>query len=161
MKTGQIRKLVMVASLSIGGIFMLSSCDKSNDNNNTGKNYTVSGNASGSQMVPTVTGSGSATISGTYNSNTRVLTYTSNWTNLTGAPTTASFYSGATGTAGAAIGSSWTLGTGLSGTGSVSSSITLSADQAAQLLAGTMYYAYSTATHPNGEVRGQLTATAQ
>ena len=62
MKTGQIRKLVMVVSFSIGGMFMLSSCDKSNDNNNTGKNYTVSGNASGSQMVPTVTGSGSAIV---------------------------------------------------------------------------------------------------
>jgi len=160
MKTVQLKKMVLIASLVLGSTFVLSSCDKNDDNDNA-KMYNVSGNASGSQMVPAVTGSGSASINGTYNSNTRVLTYTSNWTNLTAAPTGASFYSGASGTAGTSIGSSWSLGTGLSASGTVSSSITLTADQAAQLLAGTLYYAYNTAAHPTGEVRGQITATAQ
>src|SRR5689334_13092819 len=103
MKTVNLKKIVIIASVVAGSTFMFSSCDKSDDNDNA-KMYTVSGNASGSQMVPSVTGSGSASISGTYNSNTRVLTYTSNWTNLTGAPTAASFYSGTSGTAGVAVG---------------------------------------------------------
>ena len=160
MKTVQIRKVVMIASLALSSTFMLVSCSKDNNNDN-GKNYTVSGNASGSQMVPAVTGSGSGSISGTYNSNTRVLTYTSNWTNLTGAPTSASFYSGATGTVGTQLGSNWSLGTGLSGSGTVNSSVTLTTDQAAQLLAGTLYYTYNTVANPSGEVRGQISATAQ
>lgn len=160
MKTVQFKNAVMVASLVLGSVFIFSSCDKSNDNDNA-KMYNVSGNASGSQMVPSVTGNGSATINGTYNSNTRVLTYTSNWTNLTGAPTSAGFYSGASGTVGTQIGTNWSLGTGLSGSGTTSSSVTLTADQAAQLLAGNMYYTYGTVANSTGEVRGQLSATAQ
>jgi len=160
MKTVQFKNVVMVASLVLGSAFMFSSCSKNDDNDNA-KMYTVSGNASGSQMVPSVTGSGSATINGTYNSNTRVLTYTSNWTNLTGAPTMARFYSGASGTVGTQVGTDWSLGTGLSASGTTSSSVTLTADQAAQLLAGNMYYTYGTVAHSTGEVRGQLSATAQ
>jgi len=161
MKTVNLKKMVMVASLVAGSAFMFSSCEKSKDSDNNAKMYNVSGNASGSQMVPTVAGSGSATLTGTYNSNTRVLTYTSNWTNLTGAPTSASFYSGASGTVGVAVGSNWSLGTGLSGSGTVSSSTTLTADQAADLLAGKLYYTYNTVANSSGEVRGQVTATAQ
>jgi len=160
MKTVQFKNVVMVASLVLSSAFMFSSCDKNDDNDNA-KMYTVSGNASGSQMVPSVTGTGSATINGTYNSNTRVLTYTSNWTNLTGAPTSAGFYSGASGTVGTQIGTNWSLGTGLSGSGTVSSSATLTTEQAAQLLAGTLYYTYNTVANPSGEVRGQISATAQ
>ena len=74
--------------------------------------FTISGNAGGSQVVPAVTDSGTATISGTYSSSTRQLITTTNWTNLTVGPTTGGFYVGATGTNGTLVGSDWALGTG-------------------------------------------------
>jgi hypothetical protein len=162
MKTGTLARMMMISSMVLCSVFVLSSCDKDDDNNNNNTTmYTVNGNASGTQMVPSVTGTGSATITGTYDRNTRVMTYTSNWTNLTGAPTSASFYSGASGVAGATVGSPWTLGTGLTGTGSFSGSTTLTADQETQLLNNGWYYTYSTVTNPGGEVRGQITTTLQ
>jgi len=153
--------MVLVSSLVFFGNALIS-CEKEKDNDtNKAGMYTVSGSASGSQMVPSVAGSGTASISGTYSSDTKVLTYTTTWSNLSGGPTAAAFYSGATGANGAVVGSLWTLGTGLSGTGSFSSNTTLTAEQEVQLLNGNMYYALSTATHTTGEVRGQITATPQ
>jgi hypothetical protein len=162
MKTVNLKKMVVVASIAIGSLFMLSSCHKDDDvNNNNGTTYTISGNGNGTQMLPSVAGTGSSTITGTYNTNTRMLTYNTAWTNLTGAPTSAGFYSGASGVAGTAAGSSWTLGSGLTGTGTFSGSMTLTADQQDQLLNNGWYYTYGTTANPNGEVRGQISATAQ
>jgi len=153
---------MIISSLIFFSLFVFSSCQKDNEaKTGTNSMYTVSGNASGSQVVPPVSGSGAATISGTYNSNTRLITYTTNWSNLTGAPTAAAFYSGATGVNGAIVGNAWALGTGLTATGSFSSTATLTADQAAQLTSGNLYYTLSTAAHATGEVRGQITVTPQ
>jgi hypothetical protein len=151
--------MAMISSIALASVFAFSSCDKDDDdnNNNTGS-YTISGNASGSQMVPSVTGNGTGTISGTYNPNTGVMSYTSNWNNLSGAPLSAGFYNGATGVSGTAVGSPWTLGTNTTGTGSVSGTMTLTSDQASQLTNGGWYYSYGTAANPTGEIRGQMTA---
>ena len=53
----------------------------------------------------------------------------------------------------------WTLGTGLTGTGSYSSTMELTQAQADQLLNGGWYYTLGTATNSNGEVRGQISAS--
>src|ERR1041385_3179544 len=90
------KRMTLISSLVFISAFALVSCEKDHDNNNNGTTYNVSGNASGSQMVPSVTGTGTGSISGTYNTNTRILTYTTTWTNLTGAPTMGAFYTGAT-----------------------------------------------------------------
>jgi hypothetical protein len=139
--------------------FGVSSCDKDDDDNDNNRSYTVSGNANGTQMVPSVTGNGTGTITGTYDPNTRMMTYTSAWTGLSGAPTSAGFYNGASGVSGTAVGTPWALGTGLTGTGNFSGSMTLTSEQADQLTAGNWYYSYSTAGNTGGEVRGQITAT--
>lgn len=152
------KRFVLISSAVIISALILASCKKDNNNNQT--SYSISGNASGSQMVPAVSGSGSATISGTYNSNTKMLSYTTNWTGLSGAPTLGAFYSGASGTNGSLIGSAWTLGTGLSSSGTFSGQTTLTSDQATQLINGNWYYVLGTAANANGEVRGQITATA-
>jgi hypothetical protein len=123
------------------------------------RNYTISGNASGTQMVPAVQGNGMGTITGTFNPTTNVLTYTANWSNLTGAPTRAAFYNGATGQAGTMMGTQWTLGTGLTGTGSMSGTMTLTPQQASQLTSGNWYWSLGTGANANGEIRGQITAT--
>lgn len=154
-------KIFLVASVAVLSIAAFSSCNKdNNDSNNNNKTYSISGNASGSQMVPSVSGNGTGTISGTYDPNTMVLNYTTNWSGLTGAPTSGGFYSGASGANGTMIGSVWNMGAGLSSTGSYTGQMTLTADQASQLTSGNWYYTMGTATNTSGEVRGQITATA-
>lgn len=154
------KRFLVVASMVVLSTFVLSSCDKDDDDNkDTTTTYSISGNASGSQMVPSVNGNGTATISGTYDANTRVLTYTTNWTGLSGAPTSGGFYAGATGANGSLVGSNWTLGTGLTSTGTFSGQTTLTSAEANQLLNGGWYYSLGTASNSNGEVRGQITTT--
>jgi hypothetical protein len=134
------------------------SCDDDDDTSNN-QPYSISGNASGSQVVPAVTGSGTGTITGTYDPKTKQLTYTSNWSGLTGAPTSGGFYTGASGASGVAVGSPWTFDATATGTGSNSGTMTLTGDQAEQLIKGNWYYTYGTAANPNGEIRGQVTAS--
>jgi hypothetical protein len=163
MKTGLIsffgRRTISGLFLA-GAIVLLTNCKKDN-NNNTSANYTVSGNANGSQVVPPTDGNGNGTISGSYNPETRTLIYTSTWTNLSGPPTMASFYSGAAGVVGTIVGAAWNLGANLTATGSTTDTLTLSSEQAADLTSGKWYYTYSTTAFPSGEIRGQVTAIRQ
>ena len=156
---GVSKEFFPVVSAIIVSAMLLASCKKDDNNNKNPSSYTISGNASGSQMVPAVSGNGTATMTGTYNPSTRVLTYNTNWTGLSGAPTSGGFYSGASGSNGTLVGSSWSLGSGLSSAGTFSGQTTLTADQATQLTSGNWYYTLGTASNANGEVRGQITAT--
>lgn len=154
--------VLFVFSFVIFSTFVFTSCDKKNeDKNNDKTTYSISGNASTSQVVPAVTGSGTATISGTYNSDNGQMITTTTWTNLSGAPITGGFYQGAAGVNGSLIGDLWSLGTGLTATGTFSDTTIITSEQATQLKGGNLYYSLATAANPNGEVRGQLTATAQ
>src|SRR4051812_23136871 len=110
MKTMRWVNPVAIALVLFGSV-AVSSCNKDDDNTTTSANYTLSGNGSGTQMVPSVSGSGSSTFTGTYNPNTRVMTYTTTWSGLSGAPTSGGFYSGSTGIAGTSVGTPWTMGT--------------------------------------------------
>lgn len=121
--------------------------------------YVISGDANGTQMSPSVIGTGTGTMSGSYNPETRVLTYTSNWNGLTGAPTAGGFYSGARGTNGTAVGTPWTFDSNATGTGTTSGTMTLTPEQGTAFTNGGWYYSYGTSANPNGEVRGQITAT--
>ena|ERR1043165_5610964 len=160
MKSINLKSILFASTLAFGSI-VFNGCNKDDDDNNTDKMYTISGTANGSQMSPSVTGTGTADITGTYSAKTNVLTYTSTWTGLTGAPTSAAFYSGTSGVNGAIVGSSWALGSGLTGTGTFSGTITLTDAEETQLLAGGLYYTYNTTAHASGEVRGQITASPQ
>jgi hypothetical protein len=151
------RVLFMCLALAIlSGLAI--SCDDDDDKVDN-RSYTLSGDAGGSQMVPAVSGSGSGTITGTYNPSTRELNYTSNWNGLTGAPTSGGFYNGASGTSGTAVGNPWTFASGSTGTGSTTGTMTLTSAQADQLLGGNWYYSYGTTANAGGEVRGQISAT--
>jgi len=155
-------RVLFVSSLVFLSAFAFTSCDKKDDDkNNSNAMFAISGNASSSQVVPSVTGSGTATIAGTYNSGNGQMITTTNWTNLSGAPITGGFYMGAAGVNGALIGDLWSLGTGLTATGTFSDTTTLTSEQATALKSGNLYYSLATAANPNGEVRGQLTATPQ
>jgi hypothetical protein len=152
------KKTIVLSSVIICSAITLSSCNKDDDNPVNNNPYTISGNATGAQVVPSVSGSGTATINGTFDPTTRVLNYNTTWTNLSGSPTSAGFYTGASGANGTGAGDQWTLGSGLTGTGTFTSTMTLTADQASQLTSGNWYYSYGTTANPSGEVRGQITA---
>lgn len=138
------------------------SCDDDDDDdNNNGKkrNYTISGNASGNQMVPANSATGTGTITGTYNPNTRVLAYTTTWTNLTGAPVAGGFYNGASGDNGSIVGSAWDFDANATETGTRTGTMTLTKAQEEDLLNGDWYYLFNTEDNDAGEIRGQIIAT--
>jgi|KBSMisStaDraftv2_1062788.scaffolds.fasta_scaffold00025_26 hypothetical protein len=118
----------------------------------------ISGNATSKDMVPTVTGNGNATLTGTYDPSTGILKYTTNWKDLSGAPTTGGFYTGAAGTAGSIAGDPWALGADLKNTGSYSGQVKLTPEQAKDLMSGNWYYSLGTPTNATGEIRGQISA---
>src|ERR1700754_2074006 len=95
-------RFAAAASIALVALVSFPSCDKDDDDNND-NTFTISGNASGSQVVPSVAATGSGTITGTYNSDTRMMNYTSTWTGLSGAPNSAGLYYGATGASGTAV----------------------------------------------------------
>lgn len=149
----------LFASLALASVLFFTSCTKDDGYVAASISYSLSGNASGSQSVPASSNqNGSGTMSGTYNSSTRVMSYTTTWSNLTGAPISGGLYTGAAGTIGTSI-SAWSLGSGLSTSGSFSGSTTLNADQEAKLLAGQAYYILATTANASGEIRGQITAS--
>lgn len=158
MKFSMIKQGLVATALAVASMVTISSCDKDNDNDNDNRTYTISGNANGGQVVPSVSGTGTATISGTYNPNTKLLTYNSGWTGLSGAPVFGGFYAGSSGANGALVGNPWDLGTTPATDGTLNGSMTLTADQANQLVNGGWYYSYNTSANPAGEVRGQIVA---
>jgi hypothetical protein len=154
------RKFLVMTSIVAASAFVLSSCDKDDDDMDVAM-YSISGTASGSQMVPAVTGSGTATITGTYNAKTNVMNYTTTWSALSAAPTGGGLYVGNAGEAGVAIGTTWNLGTDVDVAGTYSGQITLTDDQEDELLDGDMYYVINTSTNASGEIRGQIATSPQ
>ncbi len=133
------------------------SCHKSSSNAAENLPYTLSGNADGSHVVPAVSDTAHATLTGTFNPANNELQYTSNRLGFSGPHTTTAFYVGSERASGTAVGTKWTVGSGVIGT--TNGKITLTSEQASELLKGNVYYTYGTDLHPGGEVRGQVTAT--
>jgi len=154
-------KGTLFTTFALATALLFSSCSKDSGYVGVSLTYSLSGSASGSQAVPASSNSnGSGNFTGTYNSSTKVMSYTTTWTNLSGAPLSGGLYTGAVGQIGTSI-SAWSLGSGLTASGSFSGSTTLNADQEAQLIAGKTYYILSTAANVSGEIRGQISASAQ
>ena len=150
--------MVVLSLLAILTSFFLVSCTK-NDNNSSNDMFVVSGSASGSQVLPPVTGTATGNISGSYNRSTNLLSYNITWTGLTGAATSASFYNGFAGANGSLV-----QNTAITTSGSTGASVgtmTLTDAQETALLTGSLYYIVATSAHASGEIRGQMTATAQ
>ena len=150
---------VLLAATLITGTVLIS-CDKDDDDIDNNDMYTLSGNASGSQEIPTNTSTGTATITGSFNKSTNSLSYTINWTGMTNVLTVAHFHGPAspTETAGPLV--DITIGTnGVSGSAAGTVTVTDAVETA--LLTGKIYYNLHTTLYPNGEVRGQVVATQQ
>jgi hypothetical protein len=166
MKTGKtLTKKILAGIVSAFLLaFVVVSCKK-DDNKNTptvnSNPYTLAGNASGSQMEPPADSSvkGTGTFSGSFNPVNNVLIYTANWSGLTGAPIAGGIYNAASGSVGSAVDTSWAFNSSFTASGNVTDTVTITADQAAQLIDGKWYYLFKTESHPKGEIRGQITAT--
>lgn len=123
--------------------------------------YTLSGNASALQMVPVPDSSlaGTGTLTGTYNPANGQLIYTTTWTGLTGAPIGGGIYIGLPGTVGTPLDTTWAFDSTYTATGSFTDTILINGNQPAQLIANSYYYMLKTEENPDGEIRGQVTAT--
>lgn len=144
---------LLVLSLSVV-LFSTTSCDD-DDEDEIKTQYTLSGNATGAQEVPPVSTNASGTLTGSYNSATNTLTYTINWSGLSGAPTMMHFHGPA------AVGeiappvvdiTNYTE----AATGTVSGSATLTDAQETELLQERWYYNLHTLNHGGGEIRAQV-----
>ncbi len=166
MKTGKsLTKKILTGIVSALFLsFVVVSCDKDDDDNTPQVDntpYAISGNADARQVGvgADTSATGTGTITGNYNPANGQFIYTTNWSGLTGAPIAGGIYNGAVGTVGTAVDTSWAFDSTFTATGSISDTITLSSDQATQLVAGSWYYLFKTEENPNGEIRGQISAT--
>ena len=126
----------------------LSACGSMMASNTTA----LSAKLSGANEVPANASAGSGMLDASFDKQTNVLTWTVTYAGLTG-PVKAGHFHGP-----AAAGSN--AGVALGFTGSVESPIkgsaTLTAAQAADVMAGKWYVNLHTAANPGGEVRGQV-----
>jgi len=148
-------------SIALARSILLTACEKEKEVTVTNPVYNIRGNASGAQEAPArVTTTATGTLSGTYNKETNILTYTITWTGLTGGNPTAMHFHGAADpgiAAGVQIG---IAGFPTTANGTVSGTTpALTDQQESDLMNGLWYYNIHNATNPAGEIRGQVFLT--
>lgn len=111
-------------------------------------------NLSGSQEVPPTSSSGSGTAQGQVDTDTNQLSWTVQYSGLTGPATEAHFHGPAQPGQNAAVQVNIGAISGLSSP--MTGSTTITAQQESQLLSGLWYINVHTAQYPNGEIRGQV-----
>ncbi len=140
---------------------MLTSCDKDDDFEDIDDDkYTLSGNATGAQEIPSNMAAGTATLTGTFDAENNSLSYTINWTGLSNVATVAHFHGPATTTETASPMVDITIVSNGSN-GSASGTVTVTDAVEVALLTGKVYYNIHTALYPDGEIRSQVAATKQ
>jgi hypothetical protein len=157
MKTRNFFHKALIAVPVLAATLLMASCDDDDDLDNT--SYTLSGDASGTQENPPVTTTATGTLTGTYNPANNRLSYTINWTGLSGPATVAHFHGPALVGENALPMIDLSISTnGINGT--ASGDITVADSVETHLLAGKVYYNIHTATNPNGEIRAQVLTTS-
>jgi hypothetical protein len=150
------KKNLMAGLLLAFSAAAITSCNKDDDAQND--RYIISANGSGRQEVPQVITNGTSSVTGSYRTGGRLLTYTVNWTGLSANAMMMHFHGPALPAANAAVMIPIT-GFTQAPSGSVSGVDTLSVDEEKALLEGKMYYNVHTIINPGGEVRAQLGVT--
>ena len=108
-------------------------------------------NLSPSEEVPPTNSKGSGTVTATYDTGSKKLTWKGSYSGLTGPATAAHFHAGEKGkNGGVAVPIA-------PATSPLEGSATLNDQQASELMAGKMYVNVHTAQNKGGEIRGQLT----
>lgn len=119
----------------------------------TGSSMTrLSGTLNGAQEVPPASTSGSGTVTASFDKSSRKLTYEVTYSGLTGPAVAGHFHGPAAAGQNAGVALPYT-----NATSPIRGEATLTAAQAADLLAGRWYANIHTARFPGGEIRGQLT----
>ena len=143
--------LILMVVITLGG---MEACKKDKDE----REYNLSGTASGSQEVPAVTTTGTATLTGEYDGDDNKLEYKIEWQNLSGNVVSAHIHGPAL--AGVNAGVLVPLVITVNGiTGKLEGSVTLPDSTEKFLLEGKLYYNLHTTLHAGGEIRGQISTT--
>jgi hypothetical protein len=143
-------KILAAAFLSF---LMLTSCSKDDDNPVAPVYPTYKATLTGAQEVPTNSSTASGTFTSTFNTDTKVLSYTITYTGITGTtPIAWHIHKGAVGVSG-----NVEINFGTTFTSPFSGTATLTAQQEADLAAGLLYANIHSNAFPGGEIRGQIT----
>ena len=110
---------------------------------------------SGDQQVPAVQTAGSGSAKLTYDPDTRVVTWSISFSNLSSPATMAHFHGPAVAGKNAGV-KDWICEKGMEPKSPINGQATLSADDAKMFAAGDMYINVHSKDHPNGEIRGQV-----
>ena len=148
--------------VALAGTLLLSACDKDDDDikTPTSVKYNLSGAAAGSQEVPAVSGTGAGTLTGSYDTVSKQLIYSVNWTGISTDASMAHFHGPASAGENADVLEPLAIVTnGVSGL--ATDTITASAALHSALMAGKVYYNIHTVASPDGEIRGQISLTPQ
>lgn len=131
------------------GLLLLTACDKAPP----GGVSDLKTDLSGKSEVPPTTSGGKGMLDANLDMQTHVLNYTVTYSDMSGPLTAAHFHGPATAAenAGVAVPIAGDLASPISGVA------TLTAPQAAELMAGKWYVNLHTAANPDGEIRGQVT----
>lgn len=150
MKPGFLKSAFWVLGLFLALGFTAVSCDD-DDDDDTPTNIVRYQNLAltGAKEVPANQSPNTGTINATYNKDTNVLNYTLTWTGIT--PTGMHFHKGDATVAGPVA-----VGIPQPHTSPITGSITLTADQETDLLAGLWYINVHSQTYPGGEIRAQM-----
>lgn len=153
------RTVTKILSIALGLTVSFLACEKDKETVNN-PIYNLRGAANGAQETPNrINTTATGNITGSYNKDNNLLTYTITWTGLTGGNPTAMHFHGP---ADPGVGAGIRVGiTGFPATasGTVSGTATLSDEQETELVSGLWYYNIHNATYPPGEIRGQVFLT--
>ncbi len=120
--------------------------------------YNISASLTAAQEAPPTNSTGTGTLTGTYDASTYKLTFTLNWSGITGPPSAMHFH----GPALAGVNASPIVpitGFPTTASGTVSGTAMLTAGQNDDLIAGRVYVNIHTSANPAGEIRGQVSAS--
>ncbi|SHE91570.1 CHRD domain-containing protein [Devosia limi] len=142
-------RIASLAALSLAGLMLASAPAYA-------EIIDMSAMLNGASEVPATDSAATGELKATYDTDTMELKWTITYDGLTGEPTAAHFHGPADATANASptVPIEGALASPIEGTA------TLTEEQAGQLQEGMWYFNIHTAAHPDGEIRGQVTAAA-
>ena len=136
------------AYLALAAITLFASCSKKEEAAPASTTTNLTATINGAQQVPANNSTATGTFTGTYVSSSKQLTYTVTYQGLT--PSIAHIHTGAPGTSGSVAIPFANLASPITGT------VTLTPEQADNLLNNRMYVNIHTSAYGNGEIRGDI-----
>ena len=146
------KNLLMAGTLVVLG---LTACDKSDPPTPVKTKFALSATANAAQEVPANSSTGTGSMTATYDSVSNVLTYSFIWTGLTGNVTNMHFHGPALAGVSAGV-AQGIVGFPALPAASFNGTLTLTALQEADIMAGKWYWNVHTAANGGGEIRGQV-----